>query len=221
MSIDVNYFSFSPSRADKKWPNFSQDIASLRAKYQKWAVDGENDYQKLTSQLTKGEKLLFEYGADYLFVDNDYNQEVLFQTMKNLDLQFGSVKDNGFESGNIESYLLDSLVKASGAATENGLPTKEAWINIFSTIDDSLVDRFVADIRQKMDWEEGESRVGVLDYLRVIRPVVKDLKQTSDSIFVSYCPAGSEYEPESSEKFLAERARTHIEKYRGLLPPVL
>jgi len=32
MSIDVNYYSFSPARADKRWPEFIEDIKVLRAK---------------------------------------------------------------------------------------------------------------------------------------------------------------------------------------------
>ena len=36
MSIDVNYYSFSPSRADQQWPHFIEDLSVLRKKHATW-----------------------------------------------------------------------------------------------------------------------------------------------------------------------------------------
>ena len=48
MSVDVNYYSFSPSRADEKWDNFKDVIVGLRNKYKKWESEGSNNYSILT-----------------------------------------------------------------------------------------------------------------------------------------------------------------------------
>lgn len=48
MSIDVDYFSFSPSRADKNWPHFIEDIFLLRKKHVSWDKyeKAERQYQE-------------------------------------------------------------------------------------------------------------------------------------------------------------------------------
>jgi len=48
MSVDVNYYSFSLSRADKQWPHFIEDLSALRKKHSTW-----DEHQKDTQEVQK------------------------------------------------------------------------------------------------------------------------------------------------------------------------
>lgn len=73
MSLDVYYYSFSPSRADKNWPNFVDDIFRLQQDYAKSgaAVD-YSDYRKradaieakFSPQISEIRQKIFKYFAD-------------------------------------------------------------------------------------------------------------------------------------------------------------
>ncbi|MFH1288875.1 MAG: hypothetical protein ABII25_09315, partial [bacterium] len=109
MSIDINYFSFSPSRADKEWRHFKKNIVRLRQKYKDWEKEGTGDYKLLKDRIDKEEGILFQCGMDYLFSDDEYNERSLEYAMKRTDLVYGSAKNDEFESGKEESFLLEAV----------------------------------------------------------------------------------------------------------------
>ena len=225
MSIDINYYSFSPSRADKKWKKFEVVITGLRKKYLDWEKDQAQYKEKwgdLDKVMTKEEKELFKFGSDYLFSGKQYNQEELFLTMELIDLHYGSVINEDFECGRDENVYIRSLIESQRLEVEKwDVPTKEAWIKLFLSIDNDVIIQATKLISEEKDWDIDVSKFGIIDYLRCIKKVVKDLKDTKDSVFATYCFNTAEFNPESTGQLLMKRVQKHINQYKNLLPPVL
>lgn len=343
MSVDVNYYSFSPSRADEQWPNFVEDVSVLRKKHATWhkyeedtdryhekakeikthyelllkqirkkifnhfndkgfvipwvewgqeygtdehgmpcryadedkmeylkiygcvyprgtnihdknhpylmlrtdAPELEEEYDKIISErdeaiagLTRATTItpsedkgvvlnkrqgLLDSGTDlsYLKYENVFDEESLINSLKELDIYYGSVSNEYFEEPKLEYFILENLIKAYHLKTEDKLPTKDEWIRLFQNLISNNFQEACVELMKEMDWDKDAAEWTIKDYLRSVRSVVKDLKKTPDSFFFRFYGGDIEVEPLNAESLLTERARIHAEKYKGLLKPVL
>ena len=344
MSIDVNYYSFSPSRADKHWLNFVEDFTVLRQKHAPWkqheaesdnyrkkqkeaeanfepqisairkkifdhfdtqgyvipriewnsdigvdesgspvftmtdkdkmeyllvygcvyprgvdltrkdnpylmlrtdAPELEEKYRKIISKrqdtlakaaniaiispsqdagivLTEHQKKLYdEASLGYLIYENIYDNTGLTRDLKAMDIFYGSFANEYFENPKIESSFLESLIEYFKLENDQGIPKKKEWIRAFQNINPMAVQEMGKIISKEYHWETDEADSAVTDYLQSVRPVVKDLKETPDAIFVRVYGGYPEAEPTSAEATLIERARKHASEFKGSLPPVL
>lgn len=342
MSIDVNYYSFSPSRADKQWPYFVEDISVLRKKHStrhKHEKDSQN-FQKIQAEIEVSfelrirelRKKIFdffgqkgyiipwvewgvEYGTDkfgnpvhmsdedkmeylesygcvyprcsdlknkdvpylmlrmdapeleksyvqiikerdkafsqlceqvtvapredksvelnkrqeeldkinphYLKYGNTFDNNELLFDLKILDIYYGSVVNEYFENPKVEDYFLESLIAVYNLKTENDVPTREEWIRLFQNISNEKTQEVSERLANQLDWDKNEAECAIKDYLRFVRPVVKDLKENPDSIFFRFYGGAIEVEPKNVEVILLERAKKNAIKYKNQLPPIL
>ena len=222
MSVDINYFSFSPSRADLRWLNFPEDISQLRKKYKDWRPGKE----KADVTLTPEQDDLFDNAsADYLTGATEYNEEKLLLDLKSIDLYYGSVPAADYIDKN-EGYILEAMAQAAGLEVEKeeyGIyghcPTKKGWIDFYTGLNEKMMSAVIAWVQKETGWGEEDSRFSIEEYLRFVRPVVKDLKNTPDAVFISYYD-GFSYPP-SAENLLLGRAKNHAVQFKGLISPVL
>lgn len=343
MSIDVNYYSFSPSRADKQWPHFIEDFSVLRKKHSTWdkhqkgtqelqkkQAEIEADFEpriseirkkifdffdkkgyiipwvewsaelgtdrhgnpitmtdedkmeylkvygcvypkgadlinkdvsylmlrmdapeleeaydqiinerneaidKLSKQSTiapmedknvtlnsRQEKLDNETDLSYLKYENEFNEDQLIFDLKNLDIYYGSVVNEYFEDPKLEYTYLEALIEVYNLQTEKHVPTRDEWIRLFQNINNENIQKTSTYLAKELNWDPEDSEWALKDYFRSVRPVVKDLKETTDSIFIRMYGGEIEVEPKNAESILMERAKKHATKYKGLLPPVL
>lgn len=338
MSIDVNYYSFSPSRADRKWPQSKEDLPILRQKYalhleeekknQKYQLkvakiekrfeeklqvirekiykffqakgfyipwveweekEGTDQYgnpmhwdDEEKMQYLLGYNCLYRQGADlkkksnpylvlseaapelqkkyeqkikqrgkaieninlcsvetrevvlterqkqladktdlsYLKYDKQYNQSQLYYCLKELDLYYGAIINDYFEDPKIEDIYLQALVQQFQLKTEQSLPLKEEWLRLFSELNPENLKQAGSIAAGELDWQTNEGAWGIRDFLRSVRPVVKDLKKTEDAIFLRWYGGVDEVEPPSAEKLLIMRVKKQAKKYKGIIPPV-
>ena len=166
---------------------------------------------------------LLDTGAavDYLKYENSFDQDQLISDLKYLDIYYGSVRDDYFENPKLEFDFLENIIKAFNLKIEEGLPTKEEWIKLFQNINSENIQKLDEYFAKKYGWSEGDAEGAIRDYLRSVRPVAKDLKETPDAFFIRVYGGGDDVEPKSAELLLLERAKKHAEKYKGLLKPVL
>lgn len=343
MSIDVNYYSFSPSRADKEWPHFIEDLSALRQKHSTWddhekesttlrekkekiedlyeprvnkvrndifnffdakeyvipwiewdsqegidkfgelitmtdedkmaylkvygcvyqrgtdlkeknksylmlrrdAPELEESYDKMINerdseiqQLIKQapltscvdrnivfskrqEELDNNTGLDYLVYDHIFNNEQLLSDLKNLDLYYGSMSNDYFESPKVEYIFLEALISVFNLKTQDDLPTREEWIRLFEKVSGETIQELSAYLVSALDWDKEESEWAILDYLRSVRPIAKDLKDNPDAIFIRFYGGEIAVEPKSNEENLLKRAKKHKIEYKEKLLPVL
>lgn len=157
----------------------------------------------------------------YLKYENTFNEEQLIFDLKNLDIYYGSVINEYFEDPKLEYTNIEVLIAVYNLKTENNIPTRDEWIRLFQSIDNEKIQKASAYLAKEFDWDKEESELALKDYLRSVRPIVKDLKETTDSIFVRMYGGEIEVEPKNVESILLDRARQHATKYKELLPPVL
>lgn len=343
MSIDVSYFSFSPSRADTQWPHFIEDVSLLRKKHASWkqyekdsqennkkrseietdfeprirevrkkifghfndqgyiipwiewdSEEGQDRYgnpvhmtaeekmehlmlygcvyprggdlgdkniaylmlrtdapeleaayksiieerdgavsrfiqsphtaptEEKSVVLTSRQKALDD-GVDmsYLKYEDAFDAKQLLSDLKYLDIYYGSVSNDGFENPRIEYNLREVLSKLLHSKSKDGVSTRDEWVHVFQNVNSEIVREAANRLAKEMGWERDEAEQEIMDYLRSVRPVVKDLKETSDAIFIISYGGAEEVEPKNIDELLLDRAKEHAEKYRGLLPPVL
>ncbi len=343
MSIDVNYYSFSPARADKQWPHFIEDISILRKKHSTWnkhekdtqefqkkqaeietnfepriseirkkifdffdkkgyiipwvewntdqgtdkhgnpitmtdeykmeylqlygcvyprgsnlknkdvpylifrrdAPELAESYYQITyerykaiDQLNKQiiiapiddksvtlnkrqEKLDNNTDLSYLKYENTFDDKQLIFDLKNLDIYYGSVVNEYFEDPKLEYHCLEALIAVYNLKTENSVPTGDEWVRLFQNISKETIQEARDRLASELDWGKEEAELAIKDYLRSVRPVAKDLKETPDAIFIRMYGGEIEVEPKNSEAMLLERAKKRATRYEGRLPPVL
>ena len=343
MSIDVNYYSFSPSRADKQWSHFVEDVTVLRKKHSTWhkhekdtqdfqmkkaeietsfepriseirkkifdffdqkgyiipwvewnTDQGTDRYGNLTT-ITDEDKLeylkifgcVYPRGADlknnevpylmlrmdapeleesydqiinerneaieqlskqvtialtnddsvtlnkrqeeldrnanlsYLKFESSFNNEQLIIDLENLDIYYGSVANENFEDPKLEETCLETLIKVYNLKTENNIPTREEWIRLFQNISNEKIQEASECLASELNWNNNEAELAIRDYLSSVRPVVKDLKEQLDAIFVRVYWGEFEIEPKSAKIVLIERAEKNAANYKGQLLPVI
>jgi hypothetical protein len=227
MSVTSNYYSFSPSRADKGWENFAADIKVLREKYKNCHIpNGEynpqNERQDIV--LNSRQDALYNIGLDYLLCGQVYDFQRLIYDLKEIDLYYGSVLSGGYNEAGDEMIFLEGIRQATNLETDKetkypSQPTKNGWIEFYSNINNETVDKIVDCIVVEAGWELRGTKSLLMEYLHFTRPVILDLKQTPDSIFLSYYDGSAT--PESADEILKARAEANASKFKNILPPVL
>jgi len=221
MSIDINYHSFSPSIADTEWPNFIEDVSALRQKYSGSKKDKEKQAMNKSVLYNLHQDSLYEgSNIGYLVAEKDFNENYLLRDLKMLDLYYGSVESGCLEDSKAEYYILEALVSVHELETEERIPTKKEWIRLFENISNEGLQKTSDILSKESGWGDYESWEVLMDYLRAIRPVVKNLKETPDAVFVRMVNL-EDFEPENSNLLITERAKKHVEEFKGMLPPVL
>lgn len=194
MSVDVYYYSFSQSRADEQWSYFVDDILAINNK----SLDSKN------TTLNERQEKLSTY-LDYSGYEAGSDEKELLNSLKILDLYCGSIVNEPFEDPKLVNDILGGLINIFNLQTEDGTPTKDEWIRLFNTINkDKIIEasRFVC-----VDDSEYQYMT-IYYYLKYIRPVIKDLKETPDSIFIiDECDYIC---PKYAELLLLERAKKHL-----------
>lgn len=189
MSISVSYYSFSPSRADAKWE-----------------VDGTEKISEL--------KRIYEKDAGSI---KDVDEEELLWELREIDSEFGGVYQ---VSGGLvfeeepwsEVFCLDALCEVYQLILQDEVPTKEEWIRLYSELNAAKTEKAVQSLAQKIELPYSEAEEFLISYLQEVRPVVRDLKETKDSIFVRNYYDGEDASPKSSHYLLQSRAVQLLEK---------
>ncbi|PIR73919.1 MAG: hypothetical protein COU35_05300 [Candidatus Magasanikbacteria bacterium CG10_big_fil_rev_8_21_14_0_10_47_10] len=199
MSISVEYYSFNEKRADKLWEKFPDDFAKAKA--------GEKIESGWRAPL-----------ANLTYEGEARDEDTVINDLKFLDLYYGSVGTNPTpESGKQEYYVHKAIAEAAGLKHEADYQPKDDWIKIYSQIDDAYIETAVSIIMKDTGWENDEGREILIEFLRNVRPVVKDLKENEDSIFVTDWDTDWKVSPESAEELLMKRAKNHLENFRNLM----
>ena len=343
MSVDVDYFSFSPSRADKEWPNFVEDFLVLRKRHAPWDdyvedarelekqkekieatyepkikkaahdafaffkdkgfvipwVDWEtgagtdrwgnvitmsdvdkidylqsagvvypadadhdaknlpfmsvsrdapqlfDDYESVVDRMNRDIAALSgaspisdsqdtsvalnerqdaiekDSRSSYLIYENVFDEESLLRDLITVDLYYGSRKTDYFEDPKIEHWHLLALIDVFDMKTDGNIPLKDELIRVFTTFTPRKLEEVIQWMMREMDWDHKTSDGGFREYVRSVRPLVKDLENVPDALLVREYGGGEKVEPNSAQELLMKRAKKHAEQFKGLLPPVL
>ncbi len=228
MSVDISYYSFSPSRADQEWGRLEETISLLQDKHAKWKQEKNEGYFYRT--LTPSENAIYENWE--CFQSELQSDKQGFEIgLKRVDLGLGSVVAEYLEDGKVEFIMLDALIQAAGLEIEEEdrsnmgcgghTPTKQAWIKLFSSIDKDLLTIASDFLHKELNWDvEQECIPGLVRYLQYIRPVIKDLKEVDDALFVSVVN-GEGFGPDKVGTLLTTRVEQHMQQVQGLELPDL
>jgi hypothetical protein len=203
MSIDIGYYSFSPSRADEKWAGFVEDVQT-GALEENDALDAD----ELIGCLIDG------------VCDDDYEEKRFLLDLKLLDIFYGSVRADGFDGLRIEEECLSALVFAYNLEVENNIPTRNEWVRLFENLDLDLIKKAGVYLSEKLACDESKGVLEIKNYLQLIRPVIKDLKANPDAVFLKTYDR-EEIAPANIDGFLSERASRHLREYKEKSPSVL
>ena len=105
--------------------------------------------------------------------------------------------------------------------TDGNIPLKDELIRVFTTFTPRKLEEVIQWMMREMDWDHKTSDGGFREYVRSVRPLVKDLENVPDALLVREYGGGEKVEPNSAQELLMKRAKKHAEQFKGLLPPVL
>ena len=199
MSIDIEYHSFSPERADKLWKNFKQDV----------------DHFKKTGNPGVLPDSMVEC-LDPEYSKNATEQDMLW-ALQDTDLEYGSVSCWPLDSGKMEYFVVQALAEAVGLTFENeyrGYLEKDELINIFENIKFDKYKKAIDILAKDVKWDAGESEDVIYEYLEKVRPVALDLKQNPETLFVN--EVNDEFSPDSVGELLKQRAKEHYKIFQSL-----
>lgn len=213
MSIDINYYSFSLKRANERWDEFREDFLAIRQKN----MMGDNNLELNPRQ----EKLLKDaYAGDIFYTEKIDDYDVQYG-LKAIDLYYGAVINDRFESPKVEFNFLENIVRHFGLEVEANIPTKKEWIRLFETLKTDDILAISEMLVKEIGWEPKEARDELVSYLKSIRPVMKDLKEVDDAIFLSWYGGTDKVEPESSEGIMYGRFLDHKSQFQDVLGEIL
>lgn len=194
----------------------------MRKKYKEWRPGAALPGIILTP---RQEELFSNASTGYLTSASQYDEERLLADLKSIDLFYGSVPADSYIDKS-EGYILEAMVQTAGLEVEQegyGIyghcPTKKGWIDFYTGLTDEAMSRVVAWVSKEAGWGEDDARSVIEEYLRFVRPMVSDLKNTPDAVFVSNY--NDFFYPPKAEKLLFERAQKHAVQFKGLIPPIL
>ncbi len=208
MSVDLNYYSFSPKRADEGWKNFKKDALLLRRKN----ALGKKDIKLNHRQ----QSLLRDAYSKDLFSSKNLTDHNIEYGMKMIDLHYGAVRNIYFESPKVEFIIIKCLVEQFKLETEDNFPAKNEWARAFKSLQVDDVNTIAQAMTKSIGWSPEEARNELFSFLRSIKPVVKDLNETADAIFISWYAGVKAVEPKSSEELLYARYLEHKKQLRGI-----
>lgn len=166
-----------------------------------------NERQKKLSQLHYIDELIQEEALEI----ND-----LIYLLKNLDLFFGSDLDIDIDLPNNEHIIRRSIIEYFNLDNNEGVPTRKEWIRVFKGINKE----FINGCYKSPKYVEEFNHEDLEDYLYIIRPIVKDLNENVDAIFMLGNDCDHIVEPVSAEKILMDRFEKHIKMYEHILPKI-
>lgn len=149
-------------------------------------------------------------------------QDFLFEILST-DLEFGGVSTQDGEEGLfaeepwVENYCLGALAMIFGFSTTNTVPTREEWINLYKDMNTALFVKAVELIADKTNTSKNVANVFLVNYLKEVKPIVKDLAEQTDSIFYADYGGSSDSEPKEVVELLNERAESLYLKYKHLV----
>ena len=144
----------------------------------------------------------------------------LIVRLKMLDIFYGSVEGEYFESPKLEYEMLETICELFNLENEQAAPTRAAWIGFFENIDEAAIEKIKGEFMKKYGWSEDTADFEVREYLVAARPVAKDLKETTDAIFARVYNH-EDVDPVSADALFEARAEKHLAEFNGLVPPIL
>jgi len=143
-----------------------------------------------------------------LYSDSPYT-DLQFE-MSMVDLYYGSVMNDSFEDNSAAMAIME-YCNHSGDKLKN-LYNGSIKENVF------MLSNVLAG---EYGWDKEDSIFFVMDVLKSMKPVAKDLKENPESFLVLSFGGVDRFEPVNAHDFLFVRAKKNIEKYKGILPPIL
>lgn len=193
MSIDITYYSFSPSRADKRWATFT------------------DDYKQVKAGVSHSPKNIYTIVSDL----KENREEFLLEDFVHLDLEYGAVQCNPIENGSIEYPVIEIIAKMKGFSFGDGYLTKEDWIKVYENLDKGFIKKFIRSVEKEFDWTQEEADELVMELLKNVRAVVVDFKRQADSFYVY--EVNGVIAPGSFGDQLQQRAQKHYETFKDVL----
>lgn len=201
MSADIEYFSFSQKNADEGWKHFLDDFTKPISAPK--LGDPEDSCRARIDNIKTWRK---KSGEDRLIFD-----------LKRLDLYYGSVVCRPSYVGRAMYGVVESLAEAGEVSFVDGSIAKEDWIKLYTMMDRTFFVKVVKVLTRNMKWTDKESSEVLLDLLGIVRPMVKDLKENFDNLFVSLLDGNIEVDQSDAEKLLAARAKQHFLDFREII----
>lgn len=162
MSIDVYYFSFSSSGADKQQHYFKKDITILR----KYIFEKEDIF------LNKRQEILTKAHIDSLFSAQNFAKSEVFVGLKFADLYYGSMLNEYFEDPKDENFYLENLVRCLSFETENDLPIKKERKGLYSNITIELIQGVVKQMMQQIFFQEED---GIAEFKKAYNEKLRNI----------------------------------------------
>lgn len=214
MSLDLYCYSFNTKRADKIWETFPEDIMVLRNKYHDTATN---------IRLNKTQQILHDgIEMEYLIHEDAFAEERLIGELKDVDVFHGSIRGGHFEDNRVAVAIIESLLsKTFHLKSDDGIPLGSEWVRLYQKMDKNTLAKLSQTIAKEYECDEAEATEYALEFFTSMRPIVKDLKENPDSIFVMSFGGDDRCYPKSADKIIEKRAKEHMKKCKGVLPPVL
>jgi|GEM_PF-2168067 len=194
MSLDITYFSFSEPRADKQWA----DIDLIKKRFPDSELI-ENYLKQRTGGIFSKDTLELIKNV-YDFQDEEGDD---YFSLIQLDLYFGAVKnsDDGF------TRMIPDIHEAFFGKEADVELSRDQLMQIFENISSEKKREIEDYLVKKTELNLLECQELLMDYLRAMHPVAKDLKETKDAILITF--VNGEYYPSEAKMLLKERAEKH------------
>jgi hypothetical protein len=145
------------------------------------------------------------------FYNPEETRKELINELISLDLLQGA-KTVNIEESWLEYDIVEALMFSMNMKMDDNLPIKEEWIRLFKEKNVEAFKKTVVIIEESMG--HGNGITFLRQFLKQIYPVVKDLNEDKDGIFIREV-RGSDIRPTSARKILLERANSHYKEIVG------
>lgn len=211
MSVDISYFSFSPARADNAWENFAEDAVKYRKK-----ASGES------VTLDKRQKDFFDNNMTDLFYSSELDENSLIWCLCVADVQLGSINvDSEFPDS---PYSFFPVLRAYELASDEApgfVAPKEKWFEVYENFTEESINENAKKMVDDVGYDEDDAKAFIVDFFKTVKPLVRDMKETSDATFTFYTGGSDEFYPAELNESLIARAKIHAEKFKEVLPKVV
>jgi hypothetical protein len=172
-------------------------------------------FSRAADDLSVEQKFLFENAnLDYLLFEKNFDLKKLLELITSVDIAYGSLGSGYLENGKWEDDCREALASVFEMKQTENIPLKEEWVRTFTTMTPEKFEKAVQYVSRNNDDESREeARWIFLDYLKEIRPVMKELKELPEAVFFTQGTGG--ICPSKAEKMLEKRAKEIYEKYKG------
>jgi hypothetical protein len=177
MSIYLNYYSFNVERADDGWKTFSGDITALKNYY--------NDSHIVLNERQKQIKEILYNNIDYFIDKAESEPGELYQPFETLDIYYGGISDKGFEDGKMAVTIMKEILvpEFDLKCNKNFFPLGNELVRFYEDLNRDKMLKFAVTISDYFEEDEENGMLYAVDFLEKLKPVIKDLKDNSKSIF--------------------------------------